>query len=53
MMRAADFAEHVGTDNICPHVQDALERAKKLWSLRTDQGEETAGWKDAVLVVKS
>ncbi|MGC1255018.1 MAG: SulP family inorganic anion transporter [Candidatus Acidiferrales bacterium] len=53
MMRAADFAEHVGSENICPHVQDALERAKKLWSLRTDQGAETSAWKDAMLVVKS
>ncbi len=53
MMRAADFAEHVGTENICPHVQDALERAKKLWSLRTDEGAETSAWKDAVSVGKS
>lgn len=53
MMRAADFAEHVGAENICPHVQDALERARKLWSLRIDQGAETSAWKDAVLAFKS
>ncbi|MFZ0886525.1 MAG: sulfate permease [Candidatus Acidiferrales bacterium] len=53
MMRAADFAEHVGAENICPHVAEALERAKKLWSLRTDEGVETSAWKDAVLVAKS
>jgi SulP family sulfate permease len=52
-MRAADFAEHVGTENICPHVQNALERAKKLWTLWTDEGAETSAWKAAVLVVKS
>lgn len=53
MMRAADFAEHVGAENICPHVAEALERAKKLWSLRTDEGAETSAWRDAVLVAKS
>jgi sulfate permease, SulP family len=29
MMRDADFAEHVGTENICANFAEALERAKK------------------------
>jgi hypothetical protein len=39
MMRAADFGEHVGTEYICANVAEALERAKKLGSLRSEQKE--------------
>jgi SulP family sulfate permease len=53
MMRAADFAEHVGAENICPHVAEALQRAKKLWSLRGEQEAETGGWGDKVPLLKS
>lgn len=50
MMRAADFAEHVGAENICLHVADALERAKKLWSLRSEQQAELGAMKEIVPV---
>jgi SulP family sulfate permease len=30
LMRRADFEEHIGKDNICPHIQEALERARQL-----------------------
>ena len=50
MMRAADFAEHVGAENICPHVAGALERAKKLWSLRSKQEADAGALKENVSV---
>ena len=53
MMRAADFAEHVGAENICPHVAEALERARRLWSLRGEQEAETGGRGDGVPLLKS
>jgi SulP family sulfate permease len=53
MMRAADFAEHVGGDNICANVAEALERAKKLWSLRSEREEEPGVWGDGVPLLKS
>jgi SulP family sulfate permease len=34
LMRQADFYRHVGADNICPHVQAALERAQKLHEVK-------------------
>jgi SulP family sulfate permease len=30
MMHRADFEEHIGKENICANIQEALERAKKL-----------------------
>jgi hypothetical protein len=30
MMRRADFEEHIGKDNICANIQEALERARQL-----------------------
>jgi len=30
LMRRADFEEHIGKENICPHIQDALDRARQL-----------------------
>lgn len=30
LMRQAEFEEHVGRDNICPHIQAALERAEAI-----------------------
>jgi SulP family sulfate permease len=44
MMQAAEFAEHVGAENICPNVTEALERAKTLWALKKLEEEETDGW---------
>jgi SulP family sulfate permease len=31
LMHQAEFGEHVGTDNICPSIEKALERAKALY----------------------
>jgi SulP family sulfate permease len=30
LMKRADFHRHVGDENICPHVQDALQRARSV-----------------------
>src|ERR1700730_7036805 len=32
LMRQAEFGEHVGFENICPSIADALERAKTLFA---------------------
>lgn len=53
MMRAADFAEHVGSENICAHVAEALERARKLWSLRSEQTAGTGEWRDRAPLLKT
>jgi hypothetical protein len=37
-MRDAEFEQHVGAENICPSVTEALQQARKLWSLRNEQG---------------
>jgi SulP family sulfate permease len=34
LMHQAEFEQHVGRENICPHVQAALERAGKLFDRR-------------------
>ena len=31
LMRKADFEAHIGKENICPHIKDALQRAKQLF----------------------
>ncbi len=31
LMRQADFAQHVGAENICPNVQAALDRAQQVY----------------------
>jgi SulP family sulfate permease len=31
LMRRADFEEHVGTENICDNISDALQRAERLF----------------------
>src|SRR5271155_36276 len=38
IMRNAEFEQHVGAENICPSVTEALQQARKLWSLRSEQG---------------
>ncbi len=38
IMRNAEFEQHVGAENICASVTEALQQAKKLWSLRTELG---------------
>jgi SulP family sulfate permease len=32
LMRQAEFEQHVGLENICPHVRAALERARVVYS---------------------
>lgn len=34
LMQQAEFEQHVGRENICPHVQAALERAGQLYARR-------------------
>ncbi|MGA9957692.1 MAG: hypothetical protein WBQ06_05390, partial [Acidobacteriaceae bacterium] len=31
LMQQAEFEQHVGADNICPHVRAALERARVVY----------------------
>jgi sulfate permease, SulP family len=38
IMRNAEFEQHVGAENICASVAEALQQARKLWSLRDEQG---------------
>jgi SulP family sulfate permease len=38
IMRDAEFEQHVGAENICASVTEALQQARKLWSLRSEQG---------------
>lgn len=35
LMRQAEFAQHVGSDNVCPHITAALERAKVVYESST------------------
>jgi len=30
LMHRADFEDHIGKENICPHIQDALQRARQI-----------------------
>jgi SulP family sulfate permease len=41
IMRDAEFEQHVGAENICASVSEALQQAKRLWSLRSEQGSST------------
>lgn len=38
LMRQAEFERHVGRDNICPHITDALERARIVHEASADMG---------------
>jgi SulP family sulfate permease len=38
VMRNAEFEQHVGAENICASVTEALQQARNLWSLRNEQG---------------
>ncbi|MFZ3217375.1 MAG: sulfate permease [Candidatus Acidiferrales bacterium] len=42
MMHDAEFAQHVGAENICANVSEALQQARKLWSLRGERGPAAA-----------
>jgi SulP family sulfate permease len=35
LMRQAEFHEHVGTDNVCPNIGAALQRAAAVHALET------------------
>ncbi len=52
IMRDAEFEQHVGAENICASVTEALQQAGKLWSLRREQGS-TATHLDEELPVRS
>jgi sulfate permease, SulP family len=34
LMKQAEFERHVGAENICPSIHDALERASEVYNLR-------------------
>lgn len=42
LLEQADFLEHVGKDNILPHVQAALRRAREVYSGFSGLGEDAA-----------
>jgi SulP family sulfate permease len=41
-LRQAEFVEHIGPENICPHVQAALVRARRVYENFAGVGEEVA-----------
>ena len=41
-LHQAEFMEHVGTENIVPHVEAALERAREIYAGFSGVGEEFA-----------
>lgn len=43
LMHQAEFEQHVGTENICASIADALERAKALYPL-VQQSHTPSGW---------
>jgi len=44
LMRQAEFEEHVGVENVCASIADALERAKVLYPQVAKYEESAAGW---------
>jgi sulfate permease, SulP family len=38
IMRNAEFEQHVGAENICASVTEALQQARKLWSQGNEEG---------------
>ena len=43
LLRRADFVEHIGPDNILPHIDAALRRAREINSAFGGVGQEMAG----------
>jgi SulP family sulfate permease len=41
-LQQAEFIEHIGSENICPHVEGALARAKEVFECFSGVGEEAA-----------
>jgi SulP family sulfate permease len=44
LMRQAEFEQHVGAENICPHIAQALERAKALLAELGEAAPMRAQW---------
>jgi SulP family sulfate permease len=44
LMQQAEFEQHVGTQNICPNVAEALARAKALYSQIADAAPSAGQW---------
>ena len=42
LLEKADFIEHIGRENVLPHVQAALERARQINSAFGGVGQEMA-----------
>jgi SulP family sulfate permease len=38
LLHQADFEQHVGSDNICASIEDALNRAEVIWAEREEAG---------------
>jgi sulfate permease, SulP family len=53
IMRDAEFERHVGAENICASVTEALQQARTLWSLRNDQGSTAQTRLDEELAARS
>jgi SulP family sulfate permease len=45
LMKQAEFEQHVGADNICRSVEEALERAKALYALMTQRSTNLGSWR--------
>ena len=43
LMKQVEFEKHVGRENICSHIKDALDRAHVLFEVRPCVGEKVAG----------
>jgi SulP family sulfate permease len=41
-IRQAEFVEHIGRENILPHVEAALQRAQRIYADFAGVGEEVA-----------
>jgi hypothetical protein len=44
MMQQAEFEQHVGGENICPNIAEALERAKTLCPQVSDPHRVARKW---------
>ncbi|HXJ16016.1 MAG TPA: SulP family inorganic anion transporter [Candidatus Polarisedimenticolia bacterium] len=44
LMHQAEFEQHVGAENICASIADALERARDLYPLVPQYSQPPAGW---------
>jgi SulP family sulfate permease len=44
LMRQAEFEEHVGRENICPHIAQALKRAKTLYRQIAQSAPHVEHW---------